>query len=386
MRNKIRSAMVAATTVAVLLVTSARMPADTGSCGGATMTLPFTDVAGNPFFCQIAEAFVSGLTNGTTPTTYSPSGIVPREQMAAFITRTLDSALARGSRRAALRQRSLSNLSLSGIISIGTFTTFVESDGTDLWVVAGTNVVRVRASDGTVLDTWTGAASATALLVARGRIFLAGPGHLYVIDPTMPGGSLSNRGIGLGGESVGITTDGSYIWTANYTGSVSRVHPDTGASSNFATGFSKPAGILFDGSNLWVTDQGDNALKKLDANGNVIQNVPVGTAPSSPVFDGANIWVPNRDDNTVTVVRAKDGLVLATLTGNGLNGPSQAAFDGQRTLVTSTTGNSVSLWKATDLTPIGTFSTGGFSSPLGACSDGINFWVTLPGIGKLARF
>jgi hypothetical protein len=66
--------------------------------------------------------------------------------------------------------------------------------------------------------------------------------------------------------------------------------------------------------------------------------------------------------------------------------PSQAAFDGQRVLVTNTTGNSVSLWKATDLTPIGTFPTGGSSSPLGACSDGINFWVTLAGAGKLARF
>jgi DNA-binding beta-propeller fold protein YncE len=387
MRNKIRSAMVAATTVAVLLVTSARMPADTGSCGGATMTLPFTDVAGNPFFCQIAEAFVSGLMNGTTPTTHNPSGIVPREQMAAFITRTLDSVLARGSRRAALRQRGLTNL--AAVIPAGAggaFTTFVESDGADLWVVAGSNVLRVRASDGKVLDTWTGATSATALLVARGRIFLAGPGHLYVIDPTMPGGSLFTRGIGLGASSIGITTDGSYIWTANFTGSVSRVHPDTGASSNFTTGFSQPVGILYDGSNLWVTDQGDNALKRLDANGNVIQNVPVGTKPASPVFDGANIWVPNSGDSSVTVVRAKDGLVLATLTGNGLNGPSQAAFDGQRVLVTNTTGNSVSLWKATDLTPIGTFQTGGGSSPLGACSDGINFWVTLAGAGKLVRF
>ncbi len=48
-------------------------PADTGTCGGAMVTLPFTDVAGNIFFCQIAEAYFSGLTNGTTPTTYSPS-------------------------------------------------------------------------------------------------------------------------------------------------------------------------------------------------------------------------------------------------------------------------------------------------------------------------
>ena len=43
--------------------------ADTGTCGGASNALPFLDVAGNQFFCQIAEAFFSGLTNGTSATT-----------------------------------------------------------------------------------------------------------------------------------------------------------------------------------------------------------------------------------------------------------------------------------------------------------------------------
>jgi hypothetical protein len=104
MKEKLRSAVILLLTIVVLLFTSSRLPADTGTCGGAMTTLPFTDVAGNVFFCQIAEAYFSGLTNGTTPTTYSPSANVPREQMAAFITRTQDSALRRGSRRAALNQ------------------------------------------------------------------------------------------------------------------------------------------------------------------------------------------------------------------------------------------------------------------------------------------
>src|SRR5215470_15197935 len=87
-----------------LTILSARHHADTGSCGGQTTTLPFTDVMGSQFFCQIAEAFFSGLANGTSPTTYNPSGTVSRDQMAAFITRTQDSALRRGSKRAALQQ------------------------------------------------------------------------------------------------------------------------------------------------------------------------------------------------------------------------------------------------------------------------------------------
>jgi hypothetical protein len=55
----------------------------------------------SPFFCQIAEAFFSGLANGTSATTFNPMSAVKREEMANFITRTQDSALRRGSKRTA---------------------------------------------------------------------------------------------------------------------------------------------------------------------------------------------------------------------------------------------------------------------------------------------
>src|SRR5215471_17893161 len=90
--------------IAALTVLSTRHHADTGACGGQMITLPFTDVMSSPFFCQIAEAFFCGLAKGTSPTTYNPSGNVTRDQMAAFITRTQDSALRRGNKRAALQQ------------------------------------------------------------------------------------------------------------------------------------------------------------------------------------------------------------------------------------------------------------------------------------------
>src|SRR5262252_9522243 len=129
MKEKLRSAAFLCLSIVVLVLSSARMPADTGMCGGAMTTLPFADVMGNQFFCQIAEAFFSGLTNGTTPTTYSPSDNVPRQQMAAFITRTQDSALRRGSRRAALKQWSTpADLAFGGVSSGGGGPELVESD------------------------------------------------------------------------------------------------------------------------------------------------------------------------------------------------------------------------------------------------------------------
>jgi len=78
--------------------------------------------------------------------------------------------------------------------------------------------------------------------------------------------------------------------------------------------------------------------------------------------------------------------MLATLSGNGLDGVRAAAFDGERVLATNSAGSSVSLWKAADLTPLGSFSTGSGSAPSGACSDGVSFWIALSATGQLARF
>lgn len=383
---------------------SNRLNADTGTCGGASTTLPFTDVSSsNIFFCAIAEAFFSALTNGTTPTSYSPGDPVPREQMAAFVARTMDQSLKRGSNRAALDQFWTTQEANSfGLTSVGGSPWLVKSDGTDVWVAnSGTGTVsRVRASDGRLLETWSGAFNAKGVLIAMGKVFVTGVdtvsqlGALFQIDPAQPAGTVTTLTTGVGQIPAAIAFDGERIWTANQVDSVSIVSLNPVSVTNIFTGFSNVNGILYDGANIWVTDAGDDSLKKLDSNGAVLQSVPVGIDPRYPAFDGTNIWVPNSaiqepSLSTVSVVRASGGLagtVIATLRGNGLSAPSSAAFDGERILVTNLGGGgSVSLWKASDLTPIGSFSTGP-TVPFGACSDGLNFWITLNGTGKLARF
>ncbi len=393
MRRKLRISLVTTASLAIIVSASTRLPADTGTCSGTGTTIPFSDVAGNAFFCQIAEAFFSGLANGTSPTTYRPSDNVSRDQMAAFATRTQDSALRRGNRRAALNQWATPmTLPMTGRTTVGTEPLAVKSDGVDLWVASSlsNDVKRVRASDGSVLGTWTSANQATGVLVARGRVYVTGynPGNLYSIDPSQPPGVVTTLSSTIGGGALDITTDGQYIWTANAGGSISRVDPDTGATTNFTPGINSPFGILFDGANLWVTDSNAGMLCKLNSSGAVVQRVGFGGLPTFPVFDGSNIWVPivGEVNAAVTVVRARDGMILATLTGNGLNNPSRAAFDGQRILVTNLYGDSVSMWNATDLAPIGSFATGPGTGPDGVCSDGINFWVTLAFANQLARF
>jgi S-layer homology domain len=105
MKKKSRSALLLLQLIVILTLAARLQAQNTGACGGVIVTIPFTDVSpSSVFFCAIAEAYFSGLTNGTGPTTYSPTDPVPRDQMAAFVTRTQDSAIKRSSRRAALNQ------------------------------------------------------------------------------------------------------------------------------------------------------------------------------------------------------------------------------------------------------------------------------------------
>jgi hypothetical protein len=379
---------------------SNQIKADTGNCGGVTITLPFNDVMASPFFCQIAAAYFSGLTNGTGDgTTYSPTQTVTREQMAAFISRTMDQSLKRSSERAVAKKWfTPQNANSLTLIDVSTGPVTVEFDGTDLWVASDTSatITRVRPGDGKVLGTWTGATNAFGILCAMGKVFITGNGNLgnlYMIDPTQPAGAVTLLTSSLGNFPKGIAFDGSRIWTAN-NGSVSMVTLNPTSVTTVSTGFDNLRGMLYDGSNIWVTSNLTSQIHKLNADGSIAQTIAVGNTPLFPVFDGTNIWVPNEQSNSITVVRVKDAagnplanaFILTTLTGNGLNHPYTAAFDGEHILVTNYFSDRLTLWKAADLTPLGFVTAFGGHFPYGACSDGLNFWIILNGSHKLARF
>jgi hypothetical protein len=399
MNKKLRLSLLLIQALVILTLVSSRLRADTGTCGGQIITLPFTDVMLSPFFCQIAEAYFSGLTNGTSATTYSPHDSVPREQMAAFITRTQDSALRRGSRRAALNQFWTPQTTFpTQITSTGAFVQLVACDGEDVWIANSNDntVSRIHTSDGLFLANYINAPRANSPLVAMGSVFVVGatnPGSLYQIDPrTHSGTPVTVLTTALGHFSAGITFDGSRLWIANTgsvggDGSVSIVTLTPFSVTTVTTGFTDPFSMVFDGANVWAVDTGAGTLLKLNPDGSIAQTVNLfGAFLDNAVFDGTNIWVPDRDSAGVFVVRASTGAILARLTGNGLVRPVTAAFDGQRVLVTNSSGDNICLWKATDLSPLGCFPTGLGTFPFGAASDGINFWVSLQSKGQLLRF
>jgi S-layer homology domain len=377
----------------LVLVGGAATAAVQNTCG------VFSDVS--PAICPyVLEVYYLGITSGTSATTFSPGNPMTRGQAAVFVSKTFDQVVTRSSRRAALDQWWTTtphwDIGL-GLTTVENDPEGVQCDGTDVWIAntGSQTVCRVRASDGTLLGTWTGARDASGVLVAMGRVLITGlsspTGFLYMIDPTQPAGVVETVATGLPTSPLGIAFDGSRVWTANLDGSVSIITPSASSPwpvATLTTGFVEPAGAVFDGSNIWVTDAGAGTLLKLDTNGAVLQTVPVGTLPVAPAFDGANIWVPNSGSSSVSVVRVSTGLVLATLTGNGLTNPFTAAFDGERILVTNRATRSfaggISLFKAADFSPLGSFAAP--YDPFGVGSDGINFWISFNGTGKLGRF
>ncbi len=356
---------------------------------------PFTDVS--PALCPyVLEMFYLGITAGTSPTTYSPDNPVTRGQAAVFVSKGVNQAIARSSRRAALGQWWTTTppwaLGL-GVTAVGDFAGQPAADGTDIWVPTDQSIDRVRASDGKLLESWTGANGATAVLVAMGRIFVTGqlPQTLYMIDPAAPAGVAQAVATNVAENGPqAIAFDGSRIWTANcclipgpkqppIPGSISIITPGTWSVQNVTTGFDAPIGLVFDGTNIWVADT--PGMLRLDAAGAVTLTVPMSSI-GNPAFDGANLWVPNA--NGVSVVRASTGEVLATMSQSNIRdqvGSATAAFDGRRVLIARSEGT-VELWDAQTLSPLGTFQSGS-KLTMGACSDGVNFWVTLLDLGSI---
>src|SRR5262249_54524091 len=200
----------------------------------------------------------------------------------------------------------------------------------DLWVsnYNGNMISRVRASDGKLLETWTGPINPAGLRVAMGRVVVAGsaqPGTLSTIDPSQPVGSVTLVASNLPPFPNGLAFDGSRFWTANLgsPASVSIVTP--GASipwtvTTVTTGFTGPVGALFDGTNVWITDA-PNKLLKLDPAGAVLLTVTVGSGTRHPIYDGTNIWVPSDGADSGSVLRPGNGAPISPLTGHRPSAP-----------------------------------------------------------------
>jgi hypothetical protein len=141
-------------------------------------------------------------------------------------------------------------------------------DGVNIWVVnnGNANVMKLRASDGTILGTF---------------------------NPFNPGTTHN---------LTAMAFDGANMWVVDsFTGLVGRVRVSDGANVVGAAVGTTPGSIAFDGSNMWVVNNGDNTVTKLRAGDAAsVGTFTFGTQPRGVAFDGSNIWVTNSADGTVT--------------------------------------------------------------------------------------
>jgi hypothetical protein len=83
----------------------------------------------------------------------------------------------------------------------------------------------------------------------------------------------------------------------------------------------------------------------------------------------------------MAVVRASNGALLATLTGNGL-GHQRPSTEG--VLITDLSENPVSLFRAVDFSP--QFFPTGRNGSEGRLQRRLNFWIVFTNTNRLARF
>jgi hypothetical protein len=268
----------------------------------------------------------------------------------------------------------------------------VACDGTDVWVGTVDRVFRIRASDGKLLEEWSIRKAAGALLVAMGRVFIAGfglhgePGTLSMIDPRRPPGEAAVVVTDLPTYPFAPAFDGGRLWTANNAGSVSTISPATASPWPVYTmrdGFQVPSGIVFDGQSVWVSDAGNCSVVRLDASGAIRQTVSVGhrSGASLPMtFDGGHLLVANPLEG-LRVVRAADGKMIAQI-DVAFGAPCAAAFDGERILVLGhgdparSIPPTLTLLRASDFSPLGVHALHDIF-PMSSASDGLDFWITV---------
>ena len=358
-------------------------PAQASMCGTQDYPFPFTDVAGvSDAFCEgIMQAFVLGVTRGTSPTTFSPNDNVPRLQMTTFLQRTFDQGPRRASKRAALERWWTARV--MPMVEVPGVTRFCASDGQYVYAATETGVTKIEASTGAVQGHWPGMTAGRQVVVMDGVVFVVertSPGRLYGFESGGPPTTLTLAAGNLGDQPVGMAFDGSRLWTANASGSVSiaTLQEPPFPVVTVSAGFSQLIGILYDGVNMWVSDGVAGKVHRLDENGAILQSVTVGSNPGRMVYDGTNLWVVNGASNSVSVIVAATGAVAFTLDQVGPAGGELAgiAFDGERILVADQENHAVALYRAADASRIATIDTGAGSIPYGACSDGMRLWVS----------
>lgn len=199
-----------------------------------------------------------------------------------------------------------------------------------------------------------------------------------------------------GSGPLGIATDGTNIWTANFNGTTVTKLNFSGAIQFTATILSgaataRPYDLAWDGGKMWVTNNADDGtdgfgIGLVNGAGTVSRTSPV-RFPTGIAYDNVGKMYICEDDPPFTVAKFD----TTSNTGSGVysvgTGNRGIAYDGTEMWAVGTADNSIN--KLPPGSPPGTgFSGAGFtSSPYSLASDGAgNMWICNGGSTDVSRF
>jgi len=371
------------------------LPAQTGRIlAQGAICGPFTDVPSSSVYCPfILEAFISNITQGTSPTTFNPGDPVSRDQAATFFTRTMDQTLHRATVRTVIG-KSWSPSSSSGAVptDVGGSVNDVVTDGTYLWLARNDGkVLKINVADRRLLETWSLTSGVPRKLgVFAGQVWIGDDqGRIHSFNPTGQAGSasllFSASATGVGGGFPALAFDGANVWLASSGGTKIFVYQVSGAGGTVINAGSNVESMVFDGTNMWVL-LANSSLQKMSiptpgaALPGVIETItlPGPVNDCRMLYDGNNIWIPIGSNGTLYVVRPTAN--LASLPSSIVKNesipdvafPYVASFDGEYVMIGGVNNGIVALYKATNLTRIRTFTSGAIGV-LSIASDGRTF-------------
>ena len=214
----------------------------------------------------------------------------------------------------------------------------------------------------------------------------------------------------------GITTDGTYLYVADFDSNKIRKVDASGAVSTIAgsgantsadgvgvlASFSGPAGITTDGVNLYVCDAGGNKIRKVLIASGLVTTIAgtgapgatdgtgsAGTAtfdqPSGITTDGTNLYVTDYNNHAIRKVVIATGDVTTIRTAVAFSGPNGITTDGTKLYLADQLANTIS---AVDIaggavSPIA--GSASFNSPVGMTTDGTNLYVADYGDNTIRR-
>jgi hypothetical protein len=120
----------------------------------------------------------------------------------------------------------------------------------------------------------------------------------------------------VGDNPKSIVSDGTYLWTTNYTANtLTRFNPFSGSTDTYNTlATANPIDITFDGTNIWIVNSNLNSISKIDpTTGNILGSITVGTLPVAIVYAENHLYIVNKNSHNVSKIHKDGSSVLSII-------------------------------------------------------------------------